>query len=304
MSTGPVLFMGSKDAGLLLCEALCRLLPSGKLAAILCPDDTSDPRSRLPAFRQLAERFGIPLHVTGTKADSLQWIAYYDATIAIVHGWYQIIPVDGLCAFYGFHYSPLPKYRGNAPLVWQIINGETQIGVSFFRFSEGMDEGGLVSQAVAPLAENETIADALDKANALMMDLATRYVPALVEGEIVLSPQPDMEPSYCGLRLPEDGRVDWRQPAKRVHDFIRAQSRPYPGAFTVASDGTRIRLWSSSIDSRAIYGVPGSVIDIGESDVTVACGEGGVRLHFVGMEDCSINTKAAEVIRSLRTRFL
>nr|WP_314566433.1 formyltransferase family protein [uncultured Pseudomonas sp.] len=296
--------MGSKDAGLQLCEALCGLLPPGKLAAILCPDDTGDPRSRLRAFRQLAERFGIPLHVTGTKADSQQWIAYYDARIAFVHGWYQIIPVDGRCAFYGFHYSPLPKYRGNAPLVWQIINGETQIGVSFFRFSEGMDEGRLVGQAMTPLTEEETIADALDKANTMMMDLAARYVPALVEGEIVLSPQPDLEPSYCGLRLPEDGRVDWRQPAKRVHDFIRAQSRPYPGAFTVASDGARIRLWSSSIDLRTVYGVPGSVIDVGESDVTVACSVGAVRLQFVSGEDTSINVKAAEVIRSLRTRFL
>lgn len=299
--TGSVVFMGSKDAGLQLCEKLCQLLPSGTLRAILCPNDADDPRSTLPAFRRLAERSGIPLQVTGTRAEILHWIAHYGAKIAFVHGWYQIIPIDGPCAFYGFHYSPLPKYRGNAPLVWQIINGEPQIGVSFFRFTEGMDEGGLVGQAEAPLTADETIADALDKANALMMDLADRYIPTLVAGEIALSPQPKEEPSYCGLRRQEDGRIDWWQSAKRVHDFIRAQSHPYPGAFTVTESGNQLKVWRSSVDPRRFYGVPGSVVEVTKEWVVVACAEGAVRLYTLEL-DGSGDVRAAEILRSLKTR--
>jgi len=298
-----VVFMGSKAAGLLLCETICELL-RGRLAAILCPDDTADARSVLASFRSLADRHSIPLQVIATRAETLRWLGHYDARVAFVNGWYQIIPVDGLCKFYGFHYSPLPRYRGNAPLVWQIINGEKEIGVSFFQFSDGMDEGPLVAQAVAPLAENENIENALNKANELMLELARRYVTALISGEILLSFQPDVEPSYCGIRTPEDGRIFWSQAAKKVHDFIRAQSHPYPGAFTHDIEGRVVRVWSSSVDRRKIYGVPGSVIDIGQNGVSVACGDGGVILHSVSIDAAAAEVNAAELIRSIKMRFV
>ena len=38
--------------------------------------------------------------------------------------------------------------------------------------------------------------------------------------------------SYFGRRTPEDGRIDWRQPAARIYDLIRAVAPPYPGAFS------------------------------------------------------------------------
>lgn len=298
-----VVFMGSKAAGLLLCEAICELL-KGRLAAILCPSDIADPRSVLASFHSLAERYSIPLQVVATRAETMRWLGHYDARVAFVHGWYQILPVDGLCEFYGFHYSPLPRYRGNAPLVWQIINGEKEIGVSFFRFSDGMDEGPLVAQAVAPLAEDESVGDALKKANGLMLELACRNIPALISGEIILRSQPDLEPSYCGIRTPADGRINWYQSAKKVHDFIRAQSHPYPGAFTYDAEGCLVRVWSSSVDQRRIYGVPGSVIDIRQSGVSVACGDGGVVLHSVSVEPAVVEKNASELIRSIKVRFV
>lgn len=297
-----VVFMGSKAAGLLLCSRLCELMP-GRLAAILCPDDAHDARSVLPGFRLLAERHGIPLHVVATRADTLCWLDYYMARVAFVHGWYQIIPVDGQCEFFGFHYSRLPKYRGNAPLVWQIINGEPSVGVSFFRFSEGMDEGLLVGQMSVALDRHETIADALDKANELTLVLAARYAQGVADGVVELYPQPDEEPSYCGLRRPEDGLIDWRASADRVHDFIRAQTHPYPGAYTQVDGGEQLRVWRSEPEPRRFYGVPGSVVEVSEAWVVVACGEGAVRLFVVGL-DGAAEVPASQILRSLKTRLI
>lgn len=300
--TDAVVFMGSKAAGLLLCEAICQM-PHGGLAAIICPDDSQDARSALPGFRSLAERHGVPLQVVATRADTLHWLDHYQARLAFVHGWYQIIPVDGPCDFYGFHYSSLPKYRGNAPLVWQIINGEPAIGVSFFRFSEGMDEGLLVGQASAELAADETIGDALDKANALMLELAAQYVPQVVGGIAKLYPQPDEEASYCGLRRPEDGLIDWRAPAERVHDFIRAQTHPYPGAYTRLEGGGVLRVWRCVPEPRRFYGTPGSVVEVSAEWVVVACGDGAVRLLSVAL-DGATEVSAPQVLRSLKTRLI
>lgn len=297
-----VVFMGSKAAGLLLCETVCQMVGK-RLAAIICPDDSRDSRSALPGFRALAELHGVPLQVVATKADTLHWLDHYQARLAFVHGWYQIIPLDGPCDFYGFHYSALPKYRGNAPLVWQIINGEPSIGVSFFRFSEGMDEGLLVAQASVDLATEETIGDALDKANALMLELARRYVSQVVDGVAKVYEQPDEESSYCGLRCPEDGLIDWSASAKRVHDFIRAQTHPYPGAYTQLEGGRVLRVWRCALEPRRFYGVPGSVVEVAAEWVVVACGDGAVRLVTVAL-DGAAEVSAPEILRSLKTRFI
>lgn len=300
--TDAVVFMGSKAAGLLLCEAVCQLLPGG-VTAIICPDDSQDARSVLQGFRSLAERHGVPLHVVATRVDTLRWLEHYQARLAFVHGWYQVIPVDGTCDFYGFHYSSLPKYRGNAPLVWQIINGEPVIGVSFFRFSEGMDEGLLVGQASAELDPDETIGDALNKANALMLELASRYIPDVLRGVATLYQQPNEEASYCGLRRPEDGLIDWRASAKQVHDFVRAQTHPYPGAYTRVEGGMLLRVWRCAVEPRCFYGVPGSVVEVSAEWVVVACGEGAVRLLVVTL-DGAAETSAPQVLKSLKTRLI
>ncbi|MFI8383575.1 methionyl-tRNA formyltransferase [Pseudomonas sp. NPDC079086] len=300
--TDAVVFMGSKAAGFLLCEAICQML-HGDLAAIICPDDSQDARSALPGFRSLAERYSVPLQVVATRADTLHWLDHYQARLAFVHGWYQIIPVDGPCHFYGFHYSSLPKYRGNAPLVWQIINGEPAIGVSFFRFSEGMDEGLLVGQASVELGPDETIGDALGKANRLMLEISARHIPEIVGGVAKLYPQINDEASYCGLRRPEDGLIDWRASAERVHDFIRAQTHPYPGAYTQVQGGGVLRVWSCAREPRRFYGAPGSVVEVSAEWVVVACGDGAVRLLIVSL-DGAAEASAPQVLKSLKTRLI
>jgi hypothetical protein len=53
--------------------------------------------------------------------------------------------------------------------------------------------------------------------------------------------------SYFGGRTPEDGRIDWRQPAEQIYNLIRAVTHPFPGAFTRWRD-KKIFLWSSTVD--------------------------------------------------------
>jgi methionyl-tRNA formyltransferase len=55
--------------------------------------------------------------------------------------------------------------------------------------------------------------------------------------------------SYFGGRTPEDGRIDWRQPAGQIYNLIRAVTHPFPGAFTSWRD-KKIFLWSASVDAQ------------------------------------------------------
>jgi methionyl-tRNA formyltransferase len=298
-----LVFLGSKAAGLAACRTLHRLLPKGALASIICPDDRSDDRCALSGFEAFAGESGIPLHLAANRRETMDLLGRYQPDTAIVHGWYQILPVEQRpeTLFLGFHYSPLPRYRGNAPLVWQIISGESDIGVSFFELTAEMDAGRLVDRQTAPFGPEETIAEALARADALAEHMLEAFTPAWAAGKLDLSPQPDEEPSYCGLRLPEDGEIDWRWEGRRIHDFIRAQTRPYPGAFASLRDGRRLRVWRSQREDRRFMGAAGAIVEIGKEHVVVAAGAGAVRLLEVEVEG-EAAAPAADVLRSLQTR--
>jgi methionyl-tRNA formyltransferase len=298
-----LLFLGSKKAGLRALQRLLERLPEGCVRAILCPDDRADERNEYKAFQSMARQHGLALHLIQCGKDASDIIRRYRPHTALVHGWYRMIPVAEFPAidFLGFHYSPLPRYRGNAPLVWQIINGERQLGVSFFTLNNGMDDGELVDQRFFELTTCEDISDALDKADQLVLSMLDDFMPRWLAGEVVGRAQPLEPASYCGIRTPEDGHIDWRSTAATVHNFIRAQARPYPGAYSQMLDGRLVRFWKTEIEPRTFYGVPGTVVDVGQHAITVACGTGALRILRAELD--GEPEAAAGTLRSRKVRF-
>lgn len=283
---------------------LLERLPHGCVQAVLCPDDRADARTEYENFQLLACQHDLPLQLVQSSKETAELIRLYHPQTVLVHGWYRMIPVAEFpdIDFLGFHYSPLPQYRGNAPMVWQIINGERRLGVSFFALSEGMDDGELVDQRYFELAAHEDIADAIGKANQLVAAMLDDFLPRWQAGKVTRRPQEQGPASYCGMRTAEDGHIDWRAASETVHNFIRAQTRPYPGAFSRLADGRVVRFWKSEIEPRQFYGVPGAVVDVAPDAITVACGMGALRVLRAGLDGEAPEASAA-AIRSLKVRF-
>lgn len=304
MSEKRLLFLGSKDAGLLALQRLLDRLPKGSVPAIVCPEDREDTRSAYEGFFTLAQAHGLPLYIASTAKETSDLIARYSPITVLVHGWYRMIPVAQFpnVEFLGFHYSPLPRYRGNAPLVWQILNGEERLGVSFFTLTEGMDDGDLVYQAMFDLLSEEDISDALRKANDEVAAMLDRFASRWLAGDVAKYPQPELASSYCGLRTPEDGRINWHHSAGAVHNFIRAQARPYPGAYTFLANGGALRIWRAAIEPREFFGVPGSVVEVATDAIVVACGTGAIRIPMTRMSSEDPVTLLSS-LRSLKVRF-
>ena len=302
MTPRSLVFMGSKRAGLNALRPLVDQLPPGCVTAVICPDDTADPRSALADFLAFTAAHGLPLHVV-KPAESAALLHQLAPSTVIGHGWYRMIPVQEFpdTEFFGFHYSPLPRYRGSAPLVWQIINGEKSLGVSFFVLSEGLDDGDIIDQRSFTLTGDEDISDALEKADRLVAGMLEDFVPRWLSGTVPRSAQSQEIPSYGGVRTPEDGRIDWTQPATVVHDFVRAQAPPYPGAFSHGPDGQKVVLLRTSVEERLFFGRPGAVVEVAADAVVVACGTGALRVLQVAHADGRhIDVRA--VLGSLRTR--
>ena len=49
-------------------------------------------------------------------------------------------------------------------------------------------------------------------------------------------------------RKPEDGEINVNWSADKIHNFIRAQTKPYPGAFFIIN-GKKITIWDAKIEN-------------------------------------------------------
>lgn len=300
-----VVFIGSKLFGF-RCLQACEETTPNKIQAILTLDDSNDDRSALYDFEKLAKERNIPLHILESPKKLEGLIEELQPELGIVVGWYWIMRKELIervpHGFVGLHASLLPKYRGSAPLVWAIINGETEAGVSLFYFSKGIDDGDIVASAKFNIQQDETIKEAADKAMDCSVRIFREFYPKLLAGTALREPQEHSQATYCAQRIPEDGKIDWSWSARNIYNFIRAQSHPYPGAFTIL-DNKQLKVWHASFLEKVYYGTPGQVAEINPRGVVVTCGDNrGVILHKVQLGNDN-ERHASEVIRINKTRF-
>lgn len=202
-------------------------------------------------FNALGQEFNIPVYtINGDLKNYYNELADLRPDVLIAIGWYYMIPNKMLALApkggFGAHASLLPRYRGNAPLVWAMINGEKETGVSLFYFADGVDTGDIIGQQKFPIEESDTIADLLEKTKATAIDLLLTYLPQIAEGSAPRLQQDHSQATVFPKRSPEDGLIDWSWEPGRIKNFIRAQTRPYPGAFTFIN-GKKVIVWDADI---------------------------------------------------------
>jgi len=148
----------------------------------------------------------------------------------------HMLPVDLLAlaarGAYNMHGSLLPKYRGRVPTNWAVLNGETETGATLHEMTAKPDAGAIIGQTGVPILPDDTAQQVFDKVTVAAEQTLWRVLPALLAGEAPHLPNDLAAGSYYGGRKPEDGRIDWSQPAERIYNLVRAVAPPYPGAFT------------------------------------------------------------------------
>lgn len=299
-----VLFVGSKKLGF-ECLKLLHAIAPDVLIGIVTIDDRDDRRSVYDSFEALASSEGIKLFTARGVRDFEDIIKHVKPELCVVVGWYWLISKELLDmvpkGFIGIHGSLLPKYRGGAPLVWSIINGDKHTGVSLFSFTEGMDEGDVWGQHSISISETDYISDVLGKAERAARSLINSCYGGILEETIAPVPQDHRNATYCALRREEDGWINWMNSAEKVFNFIRAQSEPYPGAFT-SYNGKKLYIWRAHLIETTYYGAPGQVAKIDKDGVYVTCGDNKpISLDTVQLANDAIQP-AQRVIRSLRAR--
>jgi len=242
-------------------------------------------------FLRYAETHGIPAYLMKermTEADLVGHVRAWEPELFLVVGWYHMVPslLLEISDAIGLHASLLPDYSGGAPLVWAMINGEKKTGITLFRFSNGVDDGPIVGQMAVDISADDTIATLYKKIEVVGLDLIKKYLPRFIDGSVALTPQNEEMRRIFPQRTPEDGKIDWTQPAQMIHDFVRAQTRPYPGSFTMF-DSKKLTIWKSRLVSANLDSSrpPGCFFLSDENQLLVICGRQSlIALDEVGFE--------------------
>jgi methionyl-tRNA formyltransferase len=203
--------------------------------------------------------------------ESLARIRSGNPDVIILAGFPRIVGREflSLCQVINLHAGRLPQYRGGSPLNWQIINGEKVAGLSIIRVDEGIDTGPVLAEAEIPIGPDDTIADLHQRANEVFPEMVVDVLDRMATDE--LRPRPQGVGTYWHQRRESDGLIDWSRRAEDVHNFVRAITRPYPGAFTWR-DGKKVRIWKTRLTPAAIRGVPGRFCRIQGATYAV-CGD-------------------------------
>lgn len=270
-----VLFIGSKRLGLKILQQMHILSPA-KLVGAITIDDSRDTRTVLEEYKKFAKRIHLRLLVAKNASQAEQWIVDLKPDLCFVVGWYWMLSsqlIDQLdCEFIGIHTSLLPKFRGGSPLVWAVINGEKVVGTSFFSLTHKMDAGPIWAQSRIRVNKDDHIAAVLDKLEGQTVRVFRKKYPFILAGKAVPFEQNHKQATYCAQRHPKDGIIDWQKSSGYVYNFIRAQSAPYPCAFTYL-DGKMLMIHKAKLCKSCFPGRPGRVARIASNGVYVVCGD-------------------------------
>lgn len=231
-----------------------------------------------------AAELGVPAAVMTTHMSDpelLSQVRDWNPDLFLVAGWYHMIPRSwrSIAPAYGLHASLLPDYSGGAPLVWALINGETETGITLFQMDDGVDSGPIVSQQAIPILKTDTIATLYQRAECAGLGLLLPFLSTIGREQVSLRPQFHPNRRIVPQRQPDDGQIDWRLTSIEIDRFVRAQTDPYPGAFSVI-DKKRIGIFRvGRLHSKHQMGkkLPGQVA-LSNGAVLVETGDGFLKI--------------------------
>jgi len=206
------------------------------------------------------------------------------------------IPVHGC---WNVHASLLPRWRGAAPIQRAIEAGDAQTGITIMQMDVGLDTGAMLLAEPLPIGPQDSAAVLHDRLAALGARLIVRALTDLPAGRLTPIPQPEAGVTYAHKILKSESMIDWRAPAGRVADRVRAFD-PFPGCVgLLRADGPRaaaepLKIWRAhavaSTEAMSAGGppttgraggdtpAPGELVRPRPDRLLVRCGDGWLEL--------------------------
>src|SRR5207248_1639112 len=233
-----IIMLGTGDFAL---PAFEHLLETGHhVTALVTQPDRPQGRKqeRIPSRIQLAAQgHAIPIQQPEdvNSPESLDRIRSLGPDLLVTAAYGQILSAALLSiprlGGINLHGSILPSYRGAAPVARAIQNGETETGVTVIQMTPRIDAGGMIAIARTQIGPDETAGELEERLARLGAPLVARAIAGLAAGPVPILPQDRSRVTKAPKLRKEDGQIDWSQPARAIHNLVRAM-QPWPVAFT------------------------------------------------------------------------
>jgi methionyl-tRNA formyltransferase len=256
-----VIFLGTPEFAV---PTLERIVAAGHAVALVVtqPDRPKGRKQELipSPVKAAALRHSIPVFQPERirRPEALAQLNELSADVMVVVGYGQIIPqnVIDLAPFgiINVHASLLPALRGAAPIQWSIARGSSRAGVTTMRIDAGLDTGDILLQWETPIGSDETAPELSARLAEAGADLLIETLAGLCSASIEPRPQDNSLATYAPILKKEDGRIDWGNPARQIHDLIRG-FQPWPGAHT-SFRGQSLHLWRSRLVPGKLSNLP------------------------------------------------
>ena len=279
-----IMFMGTPEI-----SAIClkKLIEDGHdIKAVVTREDKPRGRGNVMTptpTKVVALENSIPVYEPKTLKDEAFGAILEEISpeLIVVVAFGKILPLSVLeYPKYGcinLHVSLLPKYRGAAPMQRAIMSGESETGVTVMHMNEGLDTGDIISVEKFPILPEDDFEAIHDRSAEVGGRLLSETIEKIYNGTAERIKQDDSLACYASKVEKEDCKIDFTLSAKRLDPIIRGVT-PIPGAFAFHK-GKMLKINKARpVDGK---GRAGEVIDLsdkGEGYITIACGEGALRV--------------------------
>ena len=243
-------------------------------------------KANYDAYSDLVIKYNLPIFYCDSINDpeTVAFIKERQPDVILQSGWSQKFSDEVLAlpkyGCIGEHPAPLPRGRGAACVNWAILTGETQWGDSYFKMVSKYDEGHLYAQKFFTIETYDTVYTIYEKVAMCAMEVVSQYASKWTNGIFDIVEQNESLATYYHKRRPADGEIlTFDQDSAVMHNFIRAQTHPYPGAYITAK-ATRKKLYLLQSDicpDCKTSATPGTILGTTEKGgLKVAAGNGQV----------------------------
>lgn len=172
------------------------------------------------------------------------------------------------------HPSLLPLYRGAAPVQRSIENGDIKTGISILLSVAAMDAGPLIAQEEFFLDDKIKAPELLDILFEKGTHLLVKTLPSYLSGKNKPLEQEHHLSTKADKIKPEEGFLDFTQPALTLHNKVRAFAE-WPttkSIFTLNGDVVTMKVITTRVSSNSFNLKNGELL-FTQNTLCVCCGD-------------------------------
>lgn len=183
------------------------------------------------------------------------------------------------------HASLLPKYRGAAPMQRALMDGCQETGITIMEMVLEMDAGDMIETVKLPVPETMNCGELSHELSRLACPALLKVIGDFERGRVHKTAQDPSLVTFAPKIMPQEERIQWREPAQKIHNQIRALS-PFPGAWceiTIGSEKKRLKIKRSRV-VEGVSNAPGTIQRKDNEELIVSCGKDALALLEVQLE--------------------